>query len=227
MYVGLRSEDEYQFREKTYRFYVPDEPDGQNIFLDRRRSESSFGVIGFTYTYANGNMFELAGTMNPKHSMPETFVLLDSTQTPTGFASELYGTSEKKGWDIQVGYHIKLLKNVPDLKWKRHLGIFLNLSSASMEFNPVYENVYRLERSRKGIALGFTSRLQRNITRRLFLDLSASFFVINYQLDFTGVRNPNFTKEQQENTVLEGYLFNRVWLRAGVGYTLFSKENEK
>ncbi|MCA0238906.1 MAG: hypothetical protein LCH81_21210 [Bacteroidetes bacterium] len=224
LYGGIRSEDEFWFREKEFRFYVPDEPNGRNIYIDRIRRESAFGMAGIAHTDVKGNIFELSGSFQFNHGVLELFTQFDSTQVPYEIISRAYGTTETKGFDIQFGYHIKLLKNVPDLKWRRYIGVFLNYSFASMKFNPVYENVYPLERSKNELSVGFTPHLQRNITKKLFLDLSASFFVINRQLDFTAIRNPALSKRQQENTVLDGGILNRCWFRAGIGWTLFSKE---
>ena len=225
VYGGVRSESEYRFRGDLLGAW-PREPENSNIQIYNIKSETGFVLPAIAIQQANGNFWELSFSSKGRYDQTQSYYQYDTGGAMNAKGGIQYGQAKGSGFNAQLEYNIMLRKNQGNLKWRPFLGTLFNVTASSMTFTPNYGDLFARERKKKGAGLGFVPRIQYLISDNLFLDFSATFFVLAVDLEHSADRNPVLTTEQQENDVFNAEIFGKYWLRVGLGWKIPLKKNK-
>ncbi len=223
LYGGLRSEATYRLYGDNFGF-APQLPDNKKINIRSDVDQSLFAMPALAFELKNGDFGEIGFASKSSSSIVEGFYQTDTSSLPRTSKTIIYGSTQIKGFDVQLEYNFRLNNNGSN--WRPSLGASLNLSNSSLVFTPELGSIYMRERTSRGASIGFVPRIQYQVLDRFFFDFSATFFVFTMDLEHSADRNPLLTSGQQENDLVNTRLFSRYWLRIGAGWEIPLKKKK-
>jgi len=195
-----------------------------NIFVENRSTGYGFLMPAIAIQNKSRDIFFEISVDWHKGSGNESSILRIPPSDSLQFVN--LGSVKNKYFDIQLEYNQKIFKNEAK-RWKPYLGLALNPSWASYDFQPNIVQLFPREESRIGANFGVIPRLQFEWREKWTLDFNTAIFLFSIHYQSSALRNPLLSPRQQTNSLFEVDFLSKSLFRIGLSYKLLGTSSKE